>query len=70
MLPTPRVVLCFCSVCVWQAPEGPLDVHAGYDIRFSGTLVISKSRDEFFHVVAGDARALALGPLEQITVEV
>ena len=39
-----------------------MDVHAGYDIRFSGTLVISKSRDEFFHVVAGDARVLALGP--------
>ena len=66
----PRQVLCFCSVCVWRAPEGSLDRHGGYDIRFAGELIIRKENDEFFHVVAGDEKIDTLGPQEQVTVEV
>lgn len=47
-----------------------MDDVSGYDIRFAGVLVITKEKDEFFHVVAGDEGILALGPQEAITVEV
>ena len=69
----PHQVLCFCSVCVWKSPAGPCDVPTGYDIRFSdggaSEVVISKSRDELFHV-ASDAGILNLGPQEGVLLQV
>lgn len=66
----PRIVLCFCSVCVWQGPEGSLDDIPGYDLRFAGEFVITREKDKFFYVVADDDSILDLGPLEAITLEV
>ena len=73
----PQSLLCFCSVCVWEAPEGSLDVHDGYDIRFrlSDTpgddgLLFSKENSEFFHVITEEIENLAPISTEDIIVEV
>ena len=72
--PRVRQVLCFCCgersiVCTWQGPKGSLDEQAGYTIRFAGSRVISKEKDEFSHVVL-PRDISGLGATNEITVEV
>ena len=53
----PRAVTSFCDVIVWQAPSRAYGAVTGYDVRFFNLgsadegNVISKDRDELFHVV-------------------
>ena len=53
----PRTVTSFCDVIVWQAPSRAYGVVTGYDVRFFNLgsadegNVISKERDELFHMV-------------------
>ena len=56
----PRSVTSFCSVILWKAPTRAYGVITGYEVSFSlpgvdNGVIVSKNRDEFFHVVkAGD----------------
>ena len=60
----PRSVTSFCSVIVWMAPTRAYGVITGYEVSFSlaggdNSVIVSKNRDEFFHVVT--ARNLPRG---------
>ena len=64
---------CFCSVCVWDPPEGRIDISSGYDIRYSvldtdSELIRNVIHRRFF--LATPPEVLGLGPQEQIFVEV
>ena len=52
----PRSVTSFCSVIVWKPPIRAYEVITGYEVSFSlpgrdNGVIVSKDRDEFFHVV-------------------
>ena len=52
----PRSVTSFCSVIVWKPPTRAYEVITGYEVSFSlpgedDDVIVSKDRDEFFHVV-------------------
>ena len=65
---------CFCSVCVWDPPEGRIDISSGYDIRYSvldtdSELIrnVNYTEGSFWRL---RQKVLGLGPQEQIFVEV
>ena len=70
---SPTLPQCFCSVCVWNPPQGSFESLHGYDVRYFNTdsgdeLVLSLSEREFYQVTTTEI--LSLGEEQQIQVQV